>query len=786
MLIYFYSLLIFYTALQSLWATPGAEGGELVGVFKREPAFGAVGVSPSQSRCEGLPLSQVPATAWPHRTIGLIKAFVGGGIIYGTGFLIGPRVVLTAAHNLVSYGKLQGEAKRVFFIPWGMVPQGAQAGQTQMGWEARDWKVTELWRNSFGKNKRGDFGVLFLENPVSEELGWMGLIAVHSFANDQPKRWLQAQQVHLYGYPSETNKTKDQNLRDQRGQVGSVSHFEFKEEGCADCIGYTMNTSDGQSGSPIWVYDAHEAPFVVGIHILGVGQDPCNKGLYLSQEVLNRVSQWLEDEENAWQSAQAEKNPDALPQAPMPREPVGELEQGDWCLWQSQSVLAQQHYSQAKQQGDARAWARLGECFQRKECILEALESYRKGTFLNDPEACIALASLYDLGQGVSVIPLEAKEAKKLVKEYADRAAEILKKSQENNQNPMLNFEAYCLNRTYSKAALLYSRQADRQWNDLMRDLEDFQKGRTGYKEHLISLGSQGVLSYLMYQAQKKTSLNFLSGMIPVFTVSVLRFVWHSLPLIQNWKPLQEAQGALPDQEKKAEEYYQKAKTGYEKIFSSKKTHLAGVEEESISFQTQRALLGLLDYGRFLKHKKERQQFCDSLKKRAGMNLGRVVLQTLCVGMGLYVFGGSSSEVLLDHRLFRSVFFMTVSEGFTDFVEWGGSAFSKSKTLNWEKCSAHREEVKKVYREAAVEGSAEAQFELGVFYEQEQNSEEAMKWFQYAHQRGHLEAQYRLGLLYAQSSKNIINQQYGKHLIERAAKRGHKAAKALQKRFRNS
>ena len=56
------------------------------------------------------------------------------------------------------------------------------------------------------------------------------------------------------------------------------------------------------------------------------------------------------------------------------------------------------------------------------------------------------------------------------------------------------------------------------------------------------------------------------------------------------------------------------------------------------------------------------------------------------------------------------------------------------------------------WRQAAEKGDVDAQYNLGVFYSQDDSVDkdmtEAVKWFRKAAELGHVEAQYRLGLCY--------------------------------------
>ena len=57
------------------------------------------------------------------------------------------------------------------------------------------------------------------------------------------------------------------------------------------------------------------------------------------------------------------------------------------------------------------------------------------------------------------------------------------------------------------------------------------------------------------------------------------------------------------------------------------------------------------------------------------------------------------------------------------------------------------------WRPLAEQGDAEAQYNLGVMYDEDRtrrDAVEAVRWFRIAAEQGHIAAQYRLGVMYAE------------------------------------
>ncbi len=109
------------------------------------------------------PEAQARATVFPLSANGLlISSFPASPDLTGTGTLIGPNMVLTAAHNLYSISTKQ-PAENVRFLP----PAGF--GES----EVLAWKFPSDFVDSQGQ--REDFGLVILESRLGDFTGYLGI-----------------------------------------------------------------------------------------------------------------------------------------------------------------------------------------------------------------------------------------------------------------------------------------------------------------------------------------------------------------------------------------------------------------------------------------------------------------------------------------------------------------------------------------------------------------------------------------------------------------------------------
>jgi glutamyl endopeptidase len=183
---------------------------------------------------------------------------------FGTAWFAGPRTLITAGHNLFSHQTGRSPSK-VFAIP------GRQGNHAPFGFfEAEAIEVHPLWRR--GADRQHDLGVVWLKEPVGETVGWFGA-AVYNNAI------LRNLVINNAGYPG------DKPMGTQWFNAGRVMGAD------ATTLSYGLDTAEGQSGSPIFHFDASNRRIVVAIHAYGLC--PKNFGIRITDQVFALLGQWI-------------------------------------------------------------------------------------------------------------------------------------------------------------------------------------------------------------------------------------------------------------------------------------------------------------------------------------------------------------------------------------------------------------------------------------------------------------------------------------------------------------
>jgi len=180
----------------------------------------------------------------PARSVGLVKILPKNGKLrYGTAWLIGPRTLATAAHNLLH--PQVGPTRR---LDVGMAYDGNEA---RGGWHrVVDNKFSKGWEEELTEGSPYDFAVIKIDNPdIGNRLGWFG------FANYEDDKF-ESMIVNIFGYPL------DRKQFHMYGVAGRV--VDFDQGG----IYYDCDTGGGMSGGPV-IARFGEQRIAVGIHVAG-------------------------------------------------------------------------------------------------------------------------------------------------------------------------------------------------------------------------------------------------------------------------------------------------------------------------------------------------------------------------------------------------------------------------------------------------------------------------------------------------------------------------------------
>ena len=198
--------------------------------------------------------------------MGLVTGKFGINFYHGTGCLIGPRIVLTCAHNI--YDPKFNEPTDLNFYP-------AVNGKDGKGFPVKKFYYPPEYKTKTGMERsKYDIGVLELEENISEEYGYFGIDASEKNAEEMMK-------AETCGYPG--NKPD----RTMWHAVGPVEELD------EDFLYYSIPTVTvkGQSGSPI-IKREKGTEFVVGVHIGSSGKRK-NMAVRLTPERRRMVNQWV-------------------------------------------------------------------------------------------------------------------------------------------------------------------------------------------------------------------------------------------------------------------------------------------------------------------------------------------------------------------------------------------------------------------------------------------------------------------------------------------------------------
>lgn len=183
----------------------------------------------------------------PFNAICHIERDFGEGRLSGcTGFLIAPRVLITAGHCTFSLLRRR-PPKRI------RVSAGRDGAQRPFGaiW-ARRWFAHPLFID--GADPRYDFGVVILPRAFA---GLAPGFTLRALSSADLARARDTKLIHIAGYPSD--KT--------RGQMWT--HAERIDRFGSRLIQYSVDTCPGHSGAPVWLSAENGFGDVIAIHTRG-------------------------------------------------------------------------------------------------------------------------------------------------------------------------------------------------------------------------------------------------------------------------------------------------------------------------------------------------------------------------------------------------------------------------------------------------------------------------------------------------------------------------------------
>ena len=126
------------------------------------------------------------------------------------------------------------------------------------------------WQNN--GDRTHDLGVVWLDQPIGNQIGWFGFAA-------QPDASLNNLLVNNSGYPV------DKPLGTQWFNGGRIQKVN------PQMLAYGLDTEPGQSGSPIFYFDAQMRRIVVAVHAYGDSSE--NLGVRVTNDVYAAMTGWI-------------------------------------------------------------------------------------------------------------------------------------------------------------------------------------------------------------------------------------------------------------------------------------------------------------------------------------------------------------------------------------------------------------------------------------------------------------------------------------------------------------
>lgn len=203
-------------------------------------------------------------TKLPWRMICALRIrFANGRNYVGTGWFIGPRTVMTAAHCVFVHDE-GGWPREVEVIPGlngTLRPFGSAIG--------RRFRAPSGWINS--PDSDFDYGAIILDQDVGQRVGYFGYAVMN---NTQ----LKATDANIAGYPADRDSATKQYF-----------HARTLINATTKRLVYDIDTFGGQSGSPIYLNTGGQR-VAVGIHTTGSSRS--NSGTRITNAVFKNMTNW--------------------------------------------------------------------------------------------------------------------------------------------------------------------------------------------------------------------------------------------------------------------------------------------------------------------------------------------------------------------------------------------------------------------------------------------------------------------------------------------------------------
>ena len=202
----------------------------------------------------------------PYRQVCFLAIEAGDGTpLAGTGWLAGPRTVVTAGHCVFDR-RFGGWARAIAVFP------GRNAADAPLRSGEVDLHAVSAWTQNPNPPAAVDFGAITLNEPLGEEVGWLG------FA-DLPDDELRRHRLSVVGYPGD------------KPPATMWAHAERVNRVRPQTLEYFTDTYRGQSGSPVLARDG-DAWVAVGVHNSGPATG--NVAARVNAPVFEQLAAWVD------------------------------------------------------------------------------------------------------------------------------------------------------------------------------------------------------------------------------------------------------------------------------------------------------------------------------------------------------------------------------------------------------------------------------------------------------------------------------------------------------------
>ena len=213
---------------------------------------------------------------YPNSTNVFMEMFFGKGseefVFNGSGVMVGPQHVLTAAHNVY-------DNKTSEWAEYVKVSPGANSGSAHFG--------TSIVVGAFvpkeyvDGNHKHDLAFLVLSEDLGKQTGWATITAL----NDDE---FEDTAFKVTGYPGDKEAGQ---LWEMEGRIADTEDEVLKHK---------IATVQGQSGSPLWQTPKSKPPRVVGVHVRG--EDTWNEATRITRNHLDWIIQCFKESESRLRS----------------------------------------------------------------------------------------------------------------------------------------------------------------------------------------------------------------------------------------------------------------------------------------------------------------------------------------------------------------------------------------------------------------------------------------------------------------------------------------------------